>query len=716
MPGSARKSLDVEIRGRELGLRGALRGARQSVVRFASDVRGAFSRVTRSIFNVRNAAIGLGTALAVGGAARLTTFAAEIQTVESSFRSLAKSFEESPDQIIRSMQRASDGTIAAFDLMKLANTAMLTNVARTPEAFEGIVRASTVLGRAMGVEATQAFEKLSLAISRQSDLRLDDLGIVIAFSEAQEREAKRLGKTVAELTKAEKATAFFNEANRVATDLLGRLGGQVSDLAIAWGQFRTEVKNLGVEILKDLTPALTQMSRELTTFVRENRPAIIRFAASVVNTFADVAVAAVNFAKSLEPAIEKLEFFGIIERPQTRLKNLTDELREVNLQISSLERSIATAPPSNVIVDAIVKRQQSQLDNLKKARDRLVSEIRQQRTGVFQSGNPFVDAIRDAGSRLEQAASQAERASTDFAAAADEGPSYMALAFEEAAKQAVTLQAAIVGLQAAQAGLGQAGRGFEPGRVDNLNISLERQNAILAGMRSGVQQLHIEWTDTFTNARNATIALGDSIAGGLTNALTDFATGAKSAKEAFRDLARGLLTDLSSVINRMLVLYALQQVTGFILGRTSTPGAGAQIGGNVAALSSSTSSIALGAGPAGGVGGILSGLGTSAQLGSAGYQHGGVRGPRNPGVFGEGSTPELAVPIPGGYVPVRQVGAGGRTIVIQHHYHFGTVQTWGPQQFEDHFMRTARDRSSELAYLTADQYVDDPNLRGRYAG
>ncbi len=68
--------------------------------------------------------------------------------------------------------------------------------------------------------------------------------------------------------------------------------------------------------------------------------------------------------------------------------------------------------------------------------------------------------------------------------------------------------------------------------------------------------------------------LGDSLTSNLGNAFGDFVTGAKSAKDAFRDFATGVLNEAA----RMLASQAVASLLGFVIGKFIPGGAGAGAG------------------------------------------------------------------------------------------------------------------------------------------
>ena len=62
----------------------------------------------------------------------------------------------------------------------------------------------------MGITTTQAYNDIVTGLGRGSAMILDNLGIVVNSTEANEEYAKSIGKTAAQLTDAEKKQALIN--------------------------------------------------------------------------------------------------------------------------------------------------------------------------------------------------------------------------------------------------------------------------------------------------------------------------------------------------------------------------------------------------------------------------------------------------------------------------------------------------------------------------
>jgi len=133
---------------------------------------------------------------------------AQVDSLTQSFTRLTSSMGISGDEALTALRRFSAGTIADTDLIQSANRAMVLGVAQSTEEFGTLMQVARLRARDMGLTTTQAFNDIVTGIGRSSPLILDNLGIVIKQTEAQNKYAASLGKTAAELTENEKREAL----------------------------------------------------------------------------------------------------------------------------------------------------------------------------------------------------------------------------------------------------------------------------------------------------------------------------------------------------------------------------------------------------------------------------------------------------------------------------------------------------------------------------
>lgn len=170
--------------------------------------------------------------------------------LELSFRLLAASAEQSSEEILTAMREASLGTIADAELMRQANVAMQLSVARTPEEFEKLTMAATTLGRAMGLDAAQGLELLINAAGRRSTEVLDNLGISLAEvnSKMETFAQQQFGKTVNQLSQAQRNALFMQATLEVAAEKAEQLGGATEDMGTGMERAGAQFKNLRQEL------------------------------------------------------------------------------------------------------------------------------------------------------------------------------------------------------------------------------------------------------------------------------------------------------------------------------------------------------------------------------------------------------------------------------------------------------------------------------------
>lgn len=90
---------------------------------------------------------------------------------------------------------------------------------------------------------------------------------------------------------------------------------------------------------------------------------------------------------------------------------------------------------------------------------------------------------------------------------------------------------------------------------------------------SAVGQLMKQWGDLAKNIDQANANIAQSFSTNITGALVAMADGTKSAKQAFADMAKGIVNDILKIITQMMVQYALQQAMGLISGTGGFTGA-----------------------------------------------------------------------------------------------------------------------------------------------
>ena len=150
---------------------------------------------------------------------------------------------------LRKLRRATAGLVTDTELMTQANMALTLGSANNAQQFSKLAKTAQQLGRALGLDTAFALNSLNVGIARQSRLVLDNLGLIVSVTQANETYAASIGKTVAQLTDAEKKEAFRLEAMSQAGRKLAELGPMTMNAGDQFRTLATEITN-SVDALK----------------------------------------------------------------------------------------------------------------------------------------------------------------------------------------------------------------------------------------------------------------------------------------------------------------------------------------------------------------------------------------------------------------------------------------------------------------------------------
>ena len=146
------------------------------------------------------------------------------------------------------LREAAAGTIADLDLMRTTNIALAgaTGLVRREfgEKLPGLLEIARAQARATGQDVNFLFNSLVTGIKRSSPLLIDNTGLVLKVSEANEAYAQEIGKTVDQLTAQEKQVAILNatlaagetaveqfrNSQETAADILARTGARITNI------------------------------------------------------------------------------------------------------------------------------------------------------------------------------------------------------------------------------------------------------------------------------------------------------------------------------------------------------------------------------------------------------------------------------------------------------------------------------------------------------
>lgn len=176
---------------------------------------------------------------------------ASVVTLENSFNAM-KAEAGRAGLKIEELEAAMGGTISKVDLLTSANKYMALNL--PINQMEELMQSAVAVGRSMGMDATRSVNDLATALGRASPLILDNFGIQLKLTEAYESYATTLGKTVEELTEAEKKTAFQVVAIEKLKEKADVLTGTVSEAQLSQERFAASLENTKTRLGEMLAP------------------------------------------------------------------------------------------------------------------------------------------------------------------------------------------------------------------------------------------------------------------------------------------------------------------------------------------------------------------------------------------------------------------------------------------------------------------------------
>lgn len=290
------------------------------IVSAKDQASGALGKIRGSLGGLGKAAAGVGlgvgvAGVAVGGAfAKMALDAAPLEGIQKSFEGVTKSFEGGSGAMLAAMKKGSKGMITNRDLMtsfnKAAQLVSKDFAQKLPDAMGHLGKVSAATGQDMDY----MMDSLVTGIGRLSPMILDNLGIQVSLTEANEVYAASIGKSAGELTKAEQQTALMNQVmEKLATNTadMPDITDNASTKMAQLGTMFSDVKDrIGVALL----PILTKLMEKVIAFADQYLPPLLdafekKFVPILVNQVVP-AIAAVfewigkNLPKALQTAKE----------------------------------------------------------------------------------------------------------------------------------------------------------------------------------------------------------------------------------------------------------------------------------------------------------------------------------------------------------------------------------------------------------------------------
>lgn len=248
---------------------------------------------------------------------------ARIEQQSRAFDDLAHSYSVNSKKILQDMREASQGALTTMELMHKASKAMTLGL--NPDKFRELMEISRASARAMGEDIDFMFDSIVTGIGRQSKLILDNLGIIVSASDAYEKYAFKMGKTVGQLTDAEKKQAFFNAVLEQGKDITSKINTS----------YRSNAENLQI-----ISASLVEAKNEVLLFITQSNDLT-----QVADKFRELASSLAYFRKGLL---------------LTKMENLKEDIKSLVAPTNFFTKAV------NRFFDSVGSRNRTKLEELQK--------------------------------------------------------------------------------------------------------------------------------------------------------------------------------------------------------------------------------------------------------------------------------------------------------------------------------------------------------------
>jgi hypothetical protein len=206
---------------------------------------------------------GVGKKLSLGLTAPLGVFAGVAVNAAMKSERLTKTLTglaggaDEAEKYITAIGEASLGTVSRLDALAAANRALSFGVVRNTDEMKQLTEVAITLGRAQGLDAATAVSDFTTALSRNSPLILDNLGITLKLTEAYAIYSEKIGKSANALTAEEKAIAFREAALIKGMDAVEKMGGLQDDMAASAERVKAQMEDVAVTVGNSLIPIMS---------------------------------------------------------------------------------------------------------------------------------------------------------------------------------------------------------------------------------------------------------------------------------------------------------------------------------------------------------------------------------------------------------------------------------------------------------------------------
>lgn len=225
-----------------------------------------------------------------------TGAAMQTQEAQEAMDRLSKNMNLNSKSILDWLKTSSKGTVAEYDLILAANKAMSLGVAKNTGDFTTLMDIARTKAKNMGITTTQAYNDIVTGLGRWSAMILDNLGIVVNSTEANEEYAKSIGKAASQLTDAEKKQALINKVIADGRKEMQAMGDiplsnkeKMEKFAVAIDNLKGAIGNALIPVVQNLVTAITPLAEKVANFAQDH-PELLAWILKITAGLAGIAV------------------------------------------------------------------------------------------------------------------------------------------------------------------------------------------------------------------------------------------------------------------------------------------------------------------------------------------------------------------------------------------------------------------------------------------
>jgi hypothetical protein len=371
--------------GETQGILGGLGGAIGTGLGIGAGL-GAFDLVTRSVGAMKDAIV------------ETITEGNKLSQLRSAFESLQGG--SAPAAVaLDDLRQATRGLVTDLDLMQAANKASLLGLGEMGIKTDELASVAVRLGKAMGQDAAKSVDDLTTALARQSPQILDNLGIKVNLTDANEKYAATLGKTVEALTDEEKKFAFATAAMDAAREKAETLGEQQLTLSEHISKASNSLTNLQggigeainkstilIGVVDNVIDRVDAMTEAVGLVGKEFKGAfgpLGTIAANLVSAAGGAELFAKAITATVVPALTLANvqfrvYAGMLETINTFRQGATGEINDVSFgpkRTSDIQLADATFGQHKRAQEALAEQQKNAADEYIKAQDAALRKI-----------------------------------------------------------------------------------------------------------------------------------------------------------------------------------------------------------------------------------------------------------------------------------------------------------------------------------------------------